>query len=366
MLHKFWDPRVARALFTGIIFLFVFEFLRAERETLTLFLFAILFAYLVEPLVARLERPLRGRMKAVGVVYLLLLGILVGLGLLVGSRIGQEGRSLATSLPSLLDRMGSGQLVSQVGHSHGWSEERQAQIQSFFSAHRLQMLDAARVVGRKLAEPARHIWWLVLIPILSLFFLKDGKSIAQAMEGLARDPEERATAHGVISDTNIMLGSYIRAQLTLASLTLAAYTVVLSLLRVPYAFILGPLAGVFEFIPVVGPTVAAVSVIVIAVLTGYAHPLLLLLFLAAWRLTQDYVNSPRIMGRSLEISPLAQIFGVLAGAELGGVVGALIAVPSIAILRILWRRLSSHADARGPATAALPQGDARATAGLPR
>ncbi len=60
------------------------------------------------------------------------------------------------------------------------------------------------------------------------------------------------------------------------------------------------------------------------------------------------------MGKSLEISPLVQIFGVLAGGELGGVVGALISVPTIAILRILWRRLSSHTDASVPAVATLP------------
>ncbi len=259
MLNKFWDPRVARGLFTTLLFLLLLEFLRGARETLTLFLFAILFAYFVEPLVARLEAPLHGRMKAVGFVYLILICILVGFGFAIGPKIGEEGKALATSLPSLVDRMGSGQLVSQVGHNHGWSEARQQQIQSFFTSHRLELLGYGRVVGEKLAEPAKHIWWLILIPILSLFFLKDGTSIARGIINLAGDPEEKATARGVVTDVNVMLGSYIRAQLILASLTLVAYTVVLSILRVPYSFILGPLAGLFEFVPVVGPAIAAVS-----------------------------------------------------------------------------------------------------------
>ena len=117
---------------------------------------------------------------------------------------------------------------------------------------------------------------------------------------------------------------------------------------------LGPIAGIFEFVPVVGPAIAAVSVFLIAVLTGYPHLIWVFLFLGAWRLIQDYLNAPKIMGKSLEISPLAQIFGVLAGAEIGGVVGALISVPVIAILRILWRRMTGPQNLDAPAVASVP------------
>jgi predicted PurR-regulated permease PerM len=120
-------------------------------------------------------------------------------------------------------------------------------------------------------------------------------------------------------------------------LTLIAYTLVLSVMRVPYAFVLGPLAGILEFVPVVGPALAAVTVIAISVLAGYDHWIWLVLFVAVWRLLQDYVNAPRIMKSTLEIEPLLQIFAVLAGAEIAGVLGALLAVPVFATVRILWQ-----------------------------
>ena len=350
VLSEFWDPKTARVLFTALIFALALAFLYGARETLTLFLFAILFAYFVEPLVSLLNRPLRGRVQAIGAVYLLLIALLVGLGFLVGPRIARESRSLVQSLPILLDKMGSGQLVSQVGNRHGWSWQTQAQIQAFFVAHRGDILGYGKILGSKLAEPAQHIWWLVLIPILSLFFLKDGHSMARSIVDFGRSPQEKWTLRGIVGDVNVMLGSYIRAQLVLASLTLVAYTAVLSLMRVPYAFILGPLAGIFEFVPVVGPALAAITVFVIAILSSYPHMLGLFLFLAGWRLVQDYVNAPRIMGKSLEVSPLVQIFGVLAGAEIAGVVGALISVPLIATLRILWRRLNIDGSADEPLT----------------
>jgi predicted PurR-regulated permease PerM len=331
-----------------LIFAVGLAFLRAARETLTLFLFAILFAYFVAPLVSRLEKPLRGRIQAIGAVYLILIALLVGLGFLIGPKIAGEGTALATSLPSLLGKAGSGELVSQVGQKHGWSEARQAQIQNFFVSHKDDILGFGRAIGQKLAEPAQHIWWLILIPILSIFFLKDGQSIGENLVALGRDAEEEKTLRGIIGDINVMLGSYIRAQLTLASLTLVAYTVVLSILHLRYALVLGPLAGIFEFIPVVGPAVAAITVFVIAVLTSYPHLIWLVLFLAAWRLIQDYVNAPRIMGKSLEISPLVQILAVLSGGEIAGVVGALISVPAVATLRILWRRLTNEKGADAP------------------
>lgn len=121
-----------------------------------------------------------------------------------------------------------------------------------------------------------------------------------------------------------------------------AYALVLSILRVPYAFILGPLAGFLEFIPVVGPAVAAASVVAISILAGYPHAVWLVVFLGIWRLLQDYVSAPRILGRSLEINPLMQIFAVLSGGEIAGVIGALISVLLVATLRIVWRRIQEQ------------------------
>ena len=271
MFESFWDAKTARILCTTLIFAMILAFLYGARQTLTLFLFAILFAYLVDPLVSYLEKPLRGRTQAIGAVYLLLIALLVGIGFVIGPKIAEEGKSLATSLPSLIDRIGSGQLVFQIGQTHGWSQQRVAQIQSFVVTHRNDILNYAKSIGEGLAEPAQHIWWLILIPILSLFFLKDGHDIAENLIGLARTPEETTVVRGIVRDVNVMLGSYIRAQLLLCAFTAVAYTVVLSFMQVPYAFILGPVAGVFEFVPTVGPAIAAIGIFAIAALTSYPH-----------------------------------------------------------------------------------------------
>jgi predicted PurR-regulated permease PerM len=148
----------------------------------------------------------------------------------------------------------------------------------------------------------------------------------------------------VIGDMNEMLAHFIRAQLILVVLSWVAYSSFLALMKVQYALMLGTAGGILEFIPLIGPFVAAVLIIGVALLTGYSHWVIIGIFLLAWRMVQDYVVSPRIMGKSVELHPLAAIFGVLAGAEIAGVLGVYLSIPVMASLRIVWRRWRMYAE----------------------
>ena len=135
-----------------------------------------------------------------------------------------------------------------------------------------------------------------------------------------------------------------KAQLILAAMTLVAYSAFLGAMKVPYALVLGTIGGLLEFIPVVGPLAAAVIILSVALLMSYQHWLVLLIFLGCWRLVQDYVSSPRIMGRSMELHPLAAIFGVMAGGEVAGILGIYLSIPVMASLRIFFRRWRLYAE----------------------
>ena len=360
---RLWHWTTARVLYTSAIFVLICYLIRAARETFTLFLFAILFAYFLAPLVNRLQRPLRSRVAAIAVVYLLLVGLVTGAIFLLAPTVSDEMRDLAVKLPEFLNRASSGQLLQSFAQKHHLPADRVNAIQGFVQSHGDVLTTWGGDIARSLARPAAHIWWLLLIPILSIFFLKDGEKIARNISGIASDREDRILINALTADVNVMLGSYIRSQMILALLTLAAYGIVLSIMRVPYAIVLASVAGFLEFIPVVGPAIAAVCTLLIPALAGYPHIVLLLAFVAVWRLLQDYVNAPRIMGKSLEINPLLQIFAVLAGGEIAGVVGALVSVPVVAILRIIWRRMHQNATEDTPALreASMPQSAAPAS-----
>ena len=338
------DSRATRIIFTVLVFAVGIAFLYAARRTLMAFLFAIFFAYLVDPAVSRLQRWTKSRATAIAVIYLL---IVLALGIFfffVGPRIGHEAQKLTESLPNLLTRVNSGEIVEDIGLEHGLSQKTSVQLKDFLKTHTGVLLKLAQRAGIRLAEVAQESWLLLLIPILAAFFLKDAQFFSRAALSFVNSKAQREFLQGVISDMNLMLAQFIRAQLTLAALSWMAYGSFLGLMKVPYALMLATIGGILEFIPVVGPLVATVLITSVALLTGYPHWVVVLLFLISWRLIQDYVVSPRVMGRTMELHPLAAIFGVLAGGEIAGVLGVYLSIPVMASLRIVWRRWRMYAE----------------------
>ncbi|HZW81058.1 MAG TPA: AI-2E family transporter [Candidatus Deferrimicrobiaceae bacterium] len=339
------DGRTARVIITVLLFALGLGFLYAARETLIAFLFAIFFAYLVSPLVSYLETLLHGRGRAIAVIYVLLLGLVVLFFVSTGPRIGRESARLGQSLPAL-SRLSSGQIAQQLGQEHGWNERLVEIAQNYLASNSDEITRLAQAVGLWVADVAKQAWLLVIVPVLSIFFLMDGRSFSQVLLGLVQSRPQRELLQGVLNDLNQMLAHFIRAQLILAALTLGMYSAVLGLMGMPYALVLGTLGGMLEFIPVVGPLVAAVVIVSVSLLVSFPHWLGLIIFLGAWRLIQDYVTSPRIMGQSVELHPLAAIFGVMAGGEVAGILGIFLSIPVMASLRIFFRRWRLYAEKR--------------------
>jgi predicted PurR-regulated permease PerM len=339
------DGRTARVLITVLLFALGLGFLYAARQTLIAFLFAVFFAYLMSPLVSSLEKILHGRVRAIAVIYVLLLSLVVLFFVSMGPRIGRESARLGQSLPALT-QLSSGQIAERLGQEHGLNARLVELARNYLVSHSDQITQMAKNIGLRIADVAKEAWLLFVVPLLSIFFLKDGRSFSQILLDLVQSRPQRELLQGVLSDLNQMLAHFIRAQLTLAALTFIAYTVVLAIMNVPYVLVLGTIGGLLEFIPVVGPLFAAMIIVSVALLIGFPHWLGLIVFLAAWRLIQDYVTSPRIMGHSMELHPLAAIFGVMAGGEVAGILGIFLSIPVMASLRIVFRRWRLYAEKR--------------------
>lgn len=348
-----FDSRTSRVLLTALLFALGLGFVYAARRTLILFLFAIFFAYLVNPALGRLEKLVRGRGRAIAIIYVLLL---IGLGLfgfLVGPRIARQAARLGAAIPGFVDKAASGQISGQIGqiavelgHEHGWSKTTQDAIENFLKNHREDLSRLAQRIGVRAAESAKEIWVLFLVPILAIFFLRDGSTFHEVLLSMVQSRNRREFLQDVLRDLNQMLAQFIRAQLTLAALSFMVYSSVLGLMKVPYAMMLGTAGGALEFVPVVGPLVAGATMVVVSILAGYTHWPLVLLFLLIWRMVQDYVVSPRVMGASVELHPLAALFGILAGGEIAGVLGVYLSIPVMASLRIVFRRWRIYAEKR--------------------
>lgn len=337
LMNKLFDTKTAQALLTALVFALVLLFLYSAWRAIIAFLFAIFFAYLLEAPVGRLEKWFRGsRGAAITLVYLIFLAGLAILFVAVGPTVMDEANKLRHQAPELMDRIGSGELVNQLALQHGWSKATAERIQEFISQHRGEIISTIQNFLFRAVRSVQDTWWLLLVPILAIFFLKDGRNFAEAIVSSVEDHGHRKVVAATVEEMNTMLGHFIRAQMTLAALAMVVITFFLWAVGAPYPFALGPAAGALEFIPVVGPVIGGLMILAVTFTAGYEHVLWLFIFLVVWRGIQDYVVSPRIMGSTLQLHPLLVLFGVFAGGEVAGVIGVFLSIPVMATLRILW------------------------------
>jgi predicted PurR-regulated permease PerM len=355
---RFIDKRTAQVLFTALVFGLVLLFLYSAWRAIIAFLFAIFFAYLLEAPVSRFQRWFRGsRVAAIAVVYVLFLAVLVVALSLLGPPIAKEAQQLTQQAPEWASNVSSGRIVQQLGERHGWSQQTMDRVIDYLSQHRQEMITATQDLLVRAARTLQNTWWLFLVPILAIFFLKDGNKFAQMIVNSVEDTRDRNIVAEAVEKMHTMLGHFIRAQLLLSVLAMVMVTVVLRIMKVPYAIALGPAAGALEFIPVVGPVVGAAVILGVAFFSGYSHLLWLFLFLLVWRGIQDYVSSPRIMGGTLELHPLAVLFGVLAGGEVAGVIGVFLSIPVLATFRIMWHIWQMYRKSLRPAAETVTAGN---------
>jgi predicted PurR-regulated permease PerM len=303
------------------------------------------FAYVVAPLVRLAEHPVRiaGRHRrlsrgfAIGLVYLIILG---------GATAGT-----AVLLPTV-----TAQLGEAVSQAPVYAESARAEVQGwsrYYERLRLpnevrQAIDrSALQIGDGAVEHARgalfalvgivsYLPWVVLVPILAFFLLKDADGLRRsAVSALPHSVRRRG--HELLKELDATLAAYVRAQLLACMLVGGICGVGFAVLGVPYAVLLGVLAGVLEFVPLVGPLLAAV---VAVALTALHSPLLALGvcgFLGILRLVEDYVVYPRLIRHGVHMHPLAVIVAVLAGLELGGIAGIFLAIPAVALVAVAYR-----------------------------
>lgn len=332
---KFFDKRTAQALLTALAFALGLLFIYSAWRVIIAFLFAIFFAYLLEAPVGRLQKWMRGsRNAAIAVVYLVGIAGLVVVLVLIAPPVVQEAQKLMQASPQLAEQITGG--AKHIATQHGLSEEAQRRVQGFLIGHRTEIISYSQDLVLRAARTLQGVWWLLLVPILAIFFLKDGRNFGHIIINAVENERGRQIVAATIEQMNLMLGDFLRAQVLLSVLAMVVITLVIRLMGVPYAFALGPAAGALEFIPVVGPVLGGLLVLGVGFLAGYNHLLWLLIFLLLWRGMQDYVNSPRILGDKLKLHPLAVLFGVLAGGEVAGVIGVFLSIPILATFRILW------------------------------
>src|SRR5215213_11520637 len=329
----------------------------AMTGILLVIVLAIFFAYLIAPLVELVRRPFnaRGRERvmprgpAIGVVYIVIFGS-IGIGAWVltprlgaqMAQIAQQAPDYVTNAKKRAERLNN--VLEELNVPRSWRESANSYVSKAIGEV------GTYVTGEGFSSALNVLVFLpyiVLIPILAFFFLKDADSFRQS--ALMMLPQGRIRWRGdeLFQDINSTLAAYIRAQLTSCLIIGTICTVGFAVFDVRYALVLGVVAGLLEFIPLLGPLVVAIVAATVAGFDSGTKAVAVLVFLGVLRIVQDYVLYPRIIGSGIHLHPLAVILAILAGHELAGVAGIFLAIPVIAVLTVTYRHWLEHRGSAG-------------------
>ncbi len=327
----------------GLVVLWIIGLL---APILTPFVLGALLGWLGDPLVDRIERTGRSRNVAVALVFGLMSLLLVLALVILVPMLERQVRTLVESAPGYRDWL----LQTAVP----WIEARTGlELMSWLDPERLvgwvrehwqQAGGVATAVAGYLSRSGfAMVAWvinLVLLPILTYYFLRDWDLLVERVAALVpRDHLDTVTR--LARESNDVLGAFLRGQFVVMVALGAIYAVGLQLSGLKLGLLIGLVAGLISFIPYLGATAGVVMAVLAALVQAQGFDTRLLVMVGVvftvGQLLESYVLTPRIVGDKIGLHPVAVIFAVMAGGQLFGFLGMLIALPAAAVINVLLR-----------------------------
>jgi putative heme transporter len=347
-------PRWVQLVALPLALLAAWALARAAGKVLVVFVVAALIALILNPAVAFLQRSRLPRGLAVLSVYLAFFLTLVGIGFLLANPIVHQVQSFTRNLPSLVAEANKTladleRSLNRDGIAVHFIKQGKTALQTIQDKISKSAGSIASFGGGLLTETASAIFDLVLIFVLSVYMLlygeRIGRLVRRAMpdgDGTPADDYPTLTQHAV--------SRYVGGQLLFSFVMGASTGIALYVFGVlgifpdgrKYAVAFAMFYGVMELIPYIGPILGAVPPVLVALLSNPISAVWVALLFVGLQQLEGHVVAPQVFGHTLRINPLLVIFALLLGLQLYGVVGALVALPILAVLRETFVYLSRH------------------------
>ena len=314
------------------------------RDALMLVYISALVAIGLSPVVNAIERKRLMRQRvprwaAILVIYLAIIGAVVAVGILVIPPIVMQARELAVELPRLLHQ-GQQWLID-----HGLlAREISAQEAVRQTAGGSGAQDTVGLIVGAVFGFVGGIFGLITMLVLAFYFLVDSSGLVNVFVRLF-PREKRAQVEAACRRVTNKVSAWLGGQLLLGGIIGSTAALGLYLMGVPFFYVLALIAGLGEMIPIVGPILSAVPAVAVALSVKPTLALGVIAFFFAQQQLENHLLVPKIMQRQVGISPVFVIIALLIGGSLLGVIGAILAVPTAAILQVVFQELMNDASA---------------------
>ncbi|QDH69348.1 AI-2E family transporter [Marilutibacter alkalisoli] len=337
--------RFLKRLQWGVVVLAVLWLIWALGPILSPFVLGALLGWLGDPLVDRLERSGRSRNVAVALVFTLMVLLLVLALLILVPMIERQVVTLLDLLPRVQEWV--------MGTAMPWIEQRTGvelagwlDPQAMIGLLREHWQEAGGVAASVFGYVSRSgmavVAWvanIVLLPLLTFYFLRDWDKLVERVAALV--PRDRiGTVSRLAHESNDVLSAFLRGQILVMIALGAIYAVGLTLVGLKVGLLIGLIAGLISFVPYLGTAVGVVLGLIAAFVQPGADFTLVLMVAAvfvAGQMIEGYVLTPRIVGDRIGLHPMAVIFAIMAGGQLFGFIGMLMALPVAAVANVLLR-----------------------------
>ncbi|HSX01186.1 MAG TPA: AI-2E family transporter [Candidatus Saccharimonas sp.] len=324
---------VVKILSIMIGFALVLLVLYMSRRQLAWMGLAFFLAVALNPFVERLSKYLRNRALAIASVFVLALVVLTFLVVSFVPPLVMQSQQLVDNLP---------RYTNDLVHGHGFvsDEVRRYGIVERLQQSQSQIVAYVSTAGSQFLTLLSRLFSGFVAGItvfgLTFFMLLEGPHWLEVFWGVVPADRRKHWRQLVDAMYHAVTG-YSRGILLTASISATSSAIVMTILGVPYAIPLGIFVGLLGLLPLIGATLAATVVVVVALFTSPLAALVMLIYFLIYQQVENHIIQPLVVGRSVEISPLLVLMAVLIGISVGGILGALVAIPLFASLQILAR-----------------------------
>lgn len=330
-------------VFVISVTVFIYTYRLKIGKIAGIFLLAVIIAYLLDPIVKKLERKKIPRKIGILLIYAVFSGFIAAIGVFVVPEMVSNMKELMDTLPDIISGY-QGMLNDVIAtiKTSKWSGEIKdivyQEIQNTGNIIQAYITNTLRNSLNVLFRTVTILFDLLLAMVIAYYFIKDAEFFKSLVFSLVPS-KWRNGIMNISKEINFILSNFIQGQLVTAFIVGILEVIGLVVLKVKYSMILGLFGGITNIIPYFGPFIGAVPAVAVSLLESPKKAILTaIMFIVVQQIDNSFI-SPKVIEGRLGLHPVTTILAVLIGGEFFGILGMLISVPVIAILRVIFKRI---------------------------